>query len=119
MNELRLQSECFQWFHNTYPQYRQLLFRVKGELDNHPRKTQIDTMKQLAENKATGIVPGVSDFVLALRKIHFIELKIGKNTQQQNQIDFQRKIEAMGHEYAVLRSLQEFQNYVIRVIQEF
>lgn len=58
--------------------------------------------------KLEGALSGVSDLIVVTRdKVFFIELKVGKNKQQQSQIDFEQKIKELGHTYFVCRSVEE------------
>jgi len=107
MTELQFQAKCFQHFHNKYRQHRGRLRRVKNELDNHPYKTTDQRIKQLGENKATGVIPGDSDFYLIGNPMVFIELKIGA-AQSPAQKEFQKLVEASGHLYYIVRTLDQF-----------
>ena len=59
--------------------------------------------------KATGLVPGISDLIVVQpNRCIFIELKLEKGKQQPSQIAFEQKIKALGFEYYMVRSLDEF-----------
>jgi hypothetical protein len=59
--------------------------------------------------KATGLVSGVSDLIIIQpNRCVFVELKIDKGKQSDKQIDFQKKVELLGFEYYIIRSLDEF-----------
>lgn len=118
-SELKMQAICFQWFHNTYPQYRKLLFRVKNEMDNHPYKQKSDIFKQLAENKATGVVDGAPDFMLLLRRTCCIELKVAGGRQSDAQKEFEAKATSMGHLYFVVWTFEEFKELVISLLEKY
>lgn len=115
-NELQMTARCYQWAHNTYPAVRGLLFRIKNELDNHGRKLPQDRIKQIMENKATGIVEGVSDFAFAWYKMHFIELKIIGGRQSDAQKKFQAAVMRMGHLYHLVWSEDEFKDLMKNII---
>ena len=57
-SESRIQSQCFTWFWNKYPQYRGLLFHIP----NGGKRTKVEA----ARLKAMGVVPGVPDLFLAI-----------------------------------------------------
>jgi hypothetical protein len=58
-------------------------------------------------------VAGVSDLiVIQPNRIIFIELKLEKGKQQKTQLEFERKVKALGFEYYVVRSLEEFKKIV-------
>ena len=84
------------------------MYRIKNELDNHPRKSQLDKMKQLAENKATGVRNGIADFVLLDQEGNsiYIELKVGNNPQSPEQKIFQSKAKT----YYLAYSVEDFIN---------
>jgi hypothetical protein len=117
--ELIMQSKCTQWAWNTYPEHRGRLRRIKNELDNHPRKSKMDIIKQLSENKATGVVPGDSDLYFIDRIITYIELKIPIDGRQSlEQKKFQQLVESCGHRYRIIRTLQEFQDLYKSLIHD-
>ena len=61
------------------------------------------------------ICEGCSDLILALQnKTIYCELKVGRNTQQDNQIEFERIIKKLGHEYHLIRSVNEFKNLLFK-----
>ena len=101
ISELRLQQECFMWFHNSYPHLRGLFFRIKNENTNRISG---------AIGKATGIIPGVADSCLLVPGLRawFIEFKTPTGTQSQNQIDWQNRVELAGHHYKIIRTLEQF-----------
>jgi len=105
--ENRIQQSAFMWFHNTYPEYRGLFFRVKNE--GHSRISG-------AIGKATGIIPGVSDMIMLLPfgKVMFFEFKIETGRQSNSQKAWQSIIEKVGYNYYLVHSLKEFQ----RICQE-
>lgn len=119
--ELKLQSQCYQWFHNTYPSERKMLFRIKNELDNHPYKTKADIFKQLSENKATGVVDGVADFCFLLfGKTAFIELKVKGNKQSEAQKSFEVMVLMRQHEYYVIEdTLEAFQLLIKTLFKKY
>jgi hypothetical protein len=100
--EARLMQECYIFFHNNYPQYRGLLFRIVNESTS--RITG-------ARNKATGTVPGVSDMILLLPDSGgpiALEFKTAIGTQSETQSNWQRTIEKQGYRYYIIRSLEGF-----------
>lgn len=56
-----------------------------------------------------GVLPGVSDLILVLQnKVIFVELKAHKGIQSEKQKEFEVSISELGHQYIVIRSLDEF-----------
>ena len=110
MNHLehRLQYDCYQWFHNTYPQYRGLLC---ANLSNS--KNKVDGNR----NKAMGLQAGRSDMVFYFaRNAYQIELKIASGKQSPAQIEWQKVIESQGFNYYIVRTLEEFQELISSII---
>ena len=106
MTEEQLQSQCYQWFHNTLHQHRGMLFHV----DNNSWNAVIGSKK-----KALGVNPGVSDFVFIsfLGKVLWIEMKTEVGSQSEEQRKFQLQVTLRGHEYYVCRSFKEFQMIIL------
>ena len=56
---------------------------------------------------------GSSDFMLFLTgKTFFLEVKTPSGRQTQGQKDFQRQVEALGHQYRIVRSAAEVQQLI-------
>lgn len=106
-NEGRIQASCFQWFHNSFPQYRGLLFHVPNENDRADSNPI-----QGAIRKSLGVWPGVSDFVFLLpRGGHgalLLEMKDEDGQQRPAQREWQRIVESQGYRYELCRSLEQF-----------
>jgi hypothetical protein len=113
-SELKLQAQCFQWSWNTYPLERGRLFRVKNELDAFAHGKRLI---QVSQNLATGVIPGVSDFIYVGYNVAFIELKTG-TVQSAAQKVFQSLVETLGHKYLVIFSFVEFQEEYKKLIYE-
>ena len=110
MSEDILQAKLYKWYHNTYctklNEPKHVIFSVPN--GGHRSKSEA------ARFKATGLVAGVSDLIVVQpNKIIFIELKLEKGKQQKTQIDFENKVSALGFEYHVVRSLEEFKKIVV------
>lgn len=103
-SEAALQASCFQWFHNTFPSQRQMLFHVQNKARNAIEGNKF---------KALGVVKGVSDLILIVNfRVLFIELKTENGVQTPEQSQFQAKVIQRGHEYFIVRTLSEFQNLI-------
>ncbi|SEA59515.1 VRR-NUC domain-containing protein [Arachidicoccus rhizosphaerae] len=107
--ESRLQADITQWFWNTYPEHRGMLFHV-----NNKARNAIEGNKF----KAMGVVKGVSDLVLVLPqgRILFIELKTPTGSQEAAQKEWQAKVQERGHNYIIIRSLEEFKALIAPVL---
>lgn len=108
--EERIQTFCYCWYHNEFPEYRGLLCY---NLNNS--KNKIDG----ARNKAMGIQKGRSDLVLYWQaKAYHIEMKTPTGEQSPEQIEWQNKVEAQGFEYHLVRSLSEFQKIILTILKK-
>jgi hypothetical protein len=104
-SEERLHSDCYVWFHNTYPSLRGLLCY---NLNNS--KNRIDG----ARNKAKGLQPGRADFTLYYNgTAHFIELKTEIGSQSNGQKEWEKLVRSHGFNYYICKTLNEFQ-YAIK-----
>lgn len=101
MTESRLQQECFMYHWNKYPEQRGLLFKVRNEGTNKISG---------ARDKATGLVPGVSDmiYLVPFARPLMLEFKTEIGRQSKNQVIWQCKVEAVGYEYFIVRSVEDF-----------
>ena len=107
--ESLIQQACVQWFRIAYPRYIILSVPNGGSRNS----------REAANLKREGALAGASDLiVIAERAVLFIEMKAGKNKQQQTQIIFQKNVESLGHSYKVCYSLQEFQLTVEHWLKE-
>jgi hypothetical protein len=110
MTEDQLQQQIYTWYNNTYCLKNQEQRHVIFSVPNGGTRNIIEAKKM----KATGLLPGVSDLIiLQPNKILFIELKIEKGIQSTAQKDFQSRIEALGYEYHIIRSLEQFKQILI------
>jgi len=100
-SEIKAQSDAFVNLWNNRPDLRGRIFAINNNSENAIKG---------AFNKAMGVLPGVSDmaFVKASGLILWIEWKTSTGTQSAHQIEWQKLVELLGHEYVVVRSEAEF-----------
>ena len=100
-----LQQACVKWFGYQYPKYNKCLFHVQQKAKN---------AIEGAKFKQNGVVSGVSDLVLIAKggKTYYIELKTPTGKQSTEQMEFQRQVTELMHDYVIVRSLTEFINFV-------
>ncbi len=108
MNENIIQQQIFIWFSNNYclkmQKNRCMIFSVPNDSIN-----AIETKRKLN----TGLLKGASDLIVILpNKILFVEIKTEKGVQSENQKDFQNRIEILGYNYHIIRSLEQFQELI-------
>jgi hypothetical protein len=105
--EDRIQSECYIWFHNSFPDYRGLLCY---NLNNS--KNRIDG----ARNKALGLQAGRADMTFYWKgTAYFFELKTEIGTQQPVQKTWMLQMLSHGFEYHIIRDLETFQNIINQI----
>jgi hypothetical protein len=107
-SEERIQAQCFQWFWNTYPQYRGLLcYNLNNSQD----------AKHGHKNQQLGLIPGRSDMALYLfGKAYMIEFKKELGRQSPSQREWEELVLHHGFTYVIVRSLSEFQQYIWEVL---
>jgi len=93
-----LQLDIIAWFRNEYERFGAgCIIPVPNELAR--------------KRKDVVIKDGCSDLIIVLpTKIIFVELKIGYNSQQDNQIEFERLVNNLGYDYHIIKSLEQFKN---------
>lgn len=102
--EGRIQQEIVTWFTNKHglkhhdPKY--LIFSVPNEGKN---------AKEQMYKKMLGLKSGVSDLIVLMpNRCMFIECKDHVGKQSDNQKHFESDVLALGFEYYIIRSLDEF-----------
>lgn len=102
--EKRIMQDCFVWFNNTYPHLRGLYFRIKNEGTNKISG---------AIDKATGVIPGVSDACLLpphMGNAVFIEYKTENGRVSKSQQEWAKRAVIAGYNYHVVTNLDEFKD---------
>ena len=99
-----LQTACVKWFRLQYPDL--VIYAVPNGGSRNVREAQ--------RLKSEGVLAGVADLVIMLPqgKSLYIEMKVKGNRQTQNQKDFQKIAETLGHTYVVCYTFEEFQKVV-------
>ncbi len=113
--ESDIQRNCVKWFRLQYADIALLLFAVP----NGGARNKIEA----GIMKGEGVTAGVADMLLLLPNSEHhalcIEFKTLKGRQQDSQKRFQRKVEAYGYRYEIVRSFDEFviliRNYLSKV----
>lgn len=115
--ESNLQRQCVKWFRMQYPRKSLLL----NSVPNGARVKRTQAQVLLSE----GMTKGVADLELNVARGGFHGLKIEmkreyvddaghkkKTYQEPEQRDWQAAVEAEGYKYAVVRTLDEFQQLI-------
>lgn len=97
--ESSIQTACVSWFRLQYPNY--LCFAIP----NGGSRNRIEA----AHLKREGAMAGVSDLIIITpNAVLFVEMKTAKGKQSEYQKEFEKRVTALGFEYKVCRSLQDF-----------
>lgn len=108
ITEDKLHFDCYMWFHNSFPNLRGLLCY---NLNNSRNRIQASM------DKGKGLQKGRSDLVFYYSgKAYMIELKIDEGRQSKYQKEWEAKIKSSGFDYTIIRSLQEFKDYINGII---
>lgn len=113
--EGKIQASCVAWMHNTYPEYRGLYFAVQNENSRADSNASTGAIR-----RAVGVVSGVSDTILLIPRGKWnalcVEFKTEVGRQSDTQVEWQRKVEAQGYRYEVIRSLEEFKKLIVEYL---
>jgi hypothetical protein len=102
--ESKIQQEIVMYFNHNYclnfhnPQC--VIFSIPNE--GLSKKETIQKM-------ATGLLPGAADLMILMPKLAFyVEVKTPTGTQKENQKKFEKRVNSLGFNYYIVRSLEEF-----------
>lgn len=109
--EDQLQAYCVKWFDEQYPQLRGMLYSV-------PNGAHLSDKREANKLIATGLRRGPADLhlILSCGRIVFIEMKLPNGTQSNDQEKWQAKVEERGHTYVILRTFNEFKEFICSII---
>ena len=98
--EESIQVACVKWFRLQYPNL--VIFAVPNGGSRN--------LYEAKNMKESGTLAGVADLVIVGNggKVLFVEMKAGKNKQEDSQVLFQNKVEKLGHKYIICRSKEQF-----------
>ncbi|MEE9439033.1 MAG: hypothetical protein V3V14_08545 [Saprospiraceae bacterium] len=109
MSEDKLQAICYQWFHNSYPDLRGLLWAVP----NGGSRNVVEAMKL----KATGVVAGVHDLhFLYNGQLTTLELKVNNNPMSSKQKNWANTIEHHGANWHLVTTFIQFKEILQNII---
>lgn len=133
MTEEQLQQKCYLWLNNTHglknSNPKIIMFSIPNETAMLMRsvmmqfripKNIIDKITAIVIQrfKNTGLKAGVSDTIIVFpNNTVYAEFKTLTGTQTARQKEFQKDIESLGHEYVIIRTFEQFQEYVNNRIQ--
>ena len=106
----RLQTDCFVWFWNKYPECRYLMH---ANINSHPKWEVQDIVKL----KPMGLVKGNFDLEFYYYgKLYLFDIKIGNDRLNTYQLAFLKQIEKHGGEGHEIRALEDFKTIIKDII---
>lgn len=110
--ESRIQQACVLWFRLQYPSLSGLLFAIpNGGYRNAVTGAIL---------KAEGVLAGVSDLILLYPRGEYhglcVEMKTALGRQSDTQRAFQKRVQAVGYKYMLVRSLEEFMEVITKYL---
>lgn len=118
-SEDRIQAECVEWFWNTFPEYRRLLFHIP----NGGKRTKIEA----GRFKAMGVLPGIPDLFFSYpnKGYHGMYIEMKKpgeiphehdrkvTDHEQRQIDQMMLFANQGYHCVYCDSVERFKSSII------
>jgi hypothetical protein len=115
-DEAKIQSECVRWLWNEHPETRMLYFCVPNELSTSSYMDKQAQLREGSKRRTMGCVSGVSDTILMIPSDGYhaacIEFKTPIGRQSDTQKEFQAKVEEKGYKYTLIRSVDDFKNFI-------
>ena len=123
--ESKIQQEIFIYWHNTHPET--IIHSVPNGFgftiqEIIPLRFHSAIRKAIAMavnfSKQTGMIEGISDLIIHLPngRCVMVEVKNEKNTQSPAQKKIEAKMKAMGSNYILVRSLEDFKERIKKFI---
>ncbi len=105
-SENNLQQQIVVWFNNNYCLKNHINRGIIFSIPNGGTRNKFEAITL----KSTGLLKGASDLVVIFPngKLCFVELKIEKGIQSNEQKEFEERITKAGYEYHLIRSLDAF-----------
>lgn len=108
--EDNLQADCHIFLNNTYGLKHHNPRLIGFSVPNGGLRNSFEAAKL----KATGLRPGVADYIVLLPygRTLFIEFKIENGVQSPVQKEFESEVTALGFEYKIIRTLEAFKELI-------
>ena len=111
-SEEQLQAQCYQWFHNSFPALRGLLFHIPNGGTR--------SMREGAAFKAIGVIAGIPDLMLCVpthpnnTRCHalFIEMKAQGGKLSEAQGKAHERLRNAGYEVVTVNNFSDFEKLV-------
>lgn len=122
-----LQHSCYVYFNNTYCLKHHNPRLIMQLVPNESASSMAGVLKGMGVSdrilqkavalvtqgmKLMGLKAGASDtIIIAPNRVVFVEFKLPNGTHQVNQIEYKDQVEALGHEYVTIRSIDQFKDF--------
>lgn len=112
MTHEKLISECTQWFWNSFPAERRMLYAINNNTSAGLSKQQ--SLIEGNKNKAKGVVKGVLDlcYLTPYGSCIYFDAKIGSDSLSHEQQDFCDKLDARRISWFLFSSFEEFKQLI-------
>lgn len=126
-SESKLQSDCFVYFNNNFSLKHHNPRLIMQLVPNESASLMAGVLKGMGVPdrviqkavalvtqimKLMGLKPGASDtIIIAPNRVLFVEFKLPNGTHQANQLEYKQQVEALGHEYITIRSVDQFKDF--------
>lgn len=112
MTHEQLIAKCTQWFWNSFPEERRMLYAVNNNVSSGLSRE--DQLREGSKNKAKGVVAGVLDlcYICYDGRSVYLDAKIGNDTLSESQIDFCAKLDDRGILWWTFNSFEGFQEII-------
>lgn len=115
----QLQSKCFLWAWNNYPETRQLLWHTPNEIRPFPGETQAKLSLRIAQAKSIGMVPGVLDLVFYWKGcLHVFDIKLGLDRLSGQQRHFIGQVEDNGGKSYIISDFEQFCRIFTEIVSQ-
>lgn len=110
--EAILQSECFKWAWNNFPETRKMLFHI-------PNGGQ-RSLREASKFKAMGVIPGVPDMCfITFGQVYFFEFKSGKGQLSKEQLEWHHKAKCQNIEVFIINNFDVFKNIFEKLCKKY
>lgn len=107
--EAKTQAACVKWLWNNYPETR-------GNFIHIPNEGNRSSVVDGGIRKALGLVAGAPDTFLFMARGGYhglaIEFKSLVGRQREEQVEFQKRLEANGYKYELCRTEEQFHSII-------
>lgn len=119
----QLQAQAYQWTHNTFPQFRNLIFAARSEVIRYPGESEQQFLARLGHLKSIGHRKGILDLHIDFPKIEGMpgapyewDAKVKPDYLKGPQVERIANLVSCGGGGFAFHSLEEYQYQFINVL---